>query len=183
MAVNNVLKDKDGNILNPKIPRYEKLVDYTLESDSNEIVISNLNIKPGATFEMMIDGSSNPSDATTVNIGCYPNNNNNFNIARVVGFENNSGNIYSLYNQNTNNLYIARIIKGNNFIVDSGFSWNGSFLKNISSYSTPSLNDAYSFGNLSSMVNFSDSKLTSLRIVIGSGQFVAGTRVKIYGKV
>ena len=31
MAVNNVLKDKLGNILNPKIPRYENLKNYSEE--------------------------------------------------------------------------------------------------------------------------------------------------------
>ena len=31
MAVNNVLKDKDNNILNPKIPRYEGLINFSAE--------------------------------------------------------------------------------------------------------------------------------------------------------
>lgn len=43
MAVNNVLKDKDNKILNPKIPRYENLK-YTLSNDETEtgrIIIYN----------------------------------------------------------------------------------------------------------------------------------------------
>lgn len=42
---NNILKDKDNNILDPKIPRCEKLVDYTLDASTDEINISTLKIK------------------------------------------------------------------------------------------------------------------------------------------
>ena len=35
MAINNVLKDKLGNILNPKIPRYEKMVATELFNNSS----------------------------------------------------------------------------------------------------------------------------------------------------
>lgn len=34
MAVNNVLKDKNSNILNPKIPRYEKKIIWTNTDDT-----------------------------------------------------------------------------------------------------------------------------------------------------
>ena len=183
MAENNVLKDKDGNILNPKIPRYEKLVDYTLESDSNEIMISNLNIKPGATFEMMIDGTSTTANAEVVNVGCYPNEKGAYDISRVVGFENNARNINSVYNVSTPNMYLGRVVRGNQFIINSTFNWNGTYLKNLSFYATPGIADYFVVGNLCAMVSFSDETLTSIRITIASGQFVAGTRVKIYGKV
>lgn len=179
---NNCLKDKTGTQINPVIPRYEKLADVTLEGDSSEITIP-LDLDPGVAFKLLIDGSTGPSDSSLTNVGCYPNNNNAFSVARVAGFENNAGNINSVYNVATSNMYLARVIKGNNFIVDVDFSWNGSFLKNISSYATPGINNVFIFGNLSSIVTLSDNKLTSLRITITSGQFVAGTRVKIYGKV
>lgn len=182
MAENNVLKDKDGNILNPKIPRYEKLADIVLENDSSEINIP-LSLDPGVTFKLLIDGTTAPSDNSLVNVGCYPNNNNTFAVARVVGLENNASNINGIYNIATNNMYLARVVKGNNFIVEADFNWNGSFLKNISSYATPGLSEAFVLGNLSSIVTLTDNKLTSFKISIASGQFVAGTRVKIYGKV
>lgn len=183
MAENNVLKDKLGKILNPKIPRYEKLVDYTLESDSNEIMISNLNIKPGETFEMMLDGTTTTANAEVVNVGCYPNEKGAYDISRVAGFENNASNINSVYNVNTPNMYLGRVVRGNQFIINSSFNWNGTYLKNLSSYATPSINNYFIVGNLCAMVSFSDETLTSIRITIASGQFVAGTRIKIYGKV
>ena len=183
MAVNNVLKDKLGNIFNPKIPRYERLADYTLGSDSNEMLISNLNIKSGTTFKMVIDGTTTTANSELVNVGCYPNGNENFTVARVVGFENNAKNINSVYNASTSNMYLGRVARGNQFIIDSAFSWSGTYLKNISSYATPATDGYFIFGNLSAMLSFSDETLTSIKITIASGQFVAGTRVKIYGKV
>lgn len=163
--------------------RYEKLVDYTLESDSNEIMISNLNIKPGETFEMMLDGTTTTANAELVNVGCYPNKKGAYDISRVAGFENNASNINSVYNVNTSNMYLGRVVRGNQFIINSSFNWNGTYLKNLSSYATPGINNYFVVGNLCAMVSFSDETLTSIRITVASGQFVAGTRVKIYGKV
>ena len=183
MAVNNVLKDKLGNILNPKIPRYEKLADYILESDSNEIVISNLNIKPGTTFEIMIDGTSTTSNGEIVNVGCYPNEKGTYDISRVAGLENNASNINSIYNVNTPNMYLGRVVRGNQFIINSSLSWNGAYLKALCSYASPGIDNYFIVGNLCAMVSFSDETLTSIRITIASGQLVAGTRAKIYGKV
>lgn len=177
--MNEVLKNNEGKILNPKIPRYETLIDYILENNSNEIIINNLNIAPNTPIEILIDGSTNPFSESPVNIGCYPNDKNTFSVARVTGIENNAGNINSLYNTNINNLYLGRVVLGNHFMVKSFISWGGAYLKNLSLYNTPSLNNIFVFGEMGSMINLSDSTITSLKIVIASGEFVAGTRVKI----
>ena len=178
--MNDVLKDNEGKILNPKIPRYEDLIDYILENNSNEIIIDGLNIAPNTPIEILIDGSTSSSSGEVVNVGCYPNEKNTFSVARVTGIENNAGNIYSIYNINTNNLYLGRVILGNQFMLKSFINWEGTYLKNDSSYDTPSINNSFIFGKMGSMINLSDSTITSLKIAIASGEFVAGNRVKIY---
>ncbi len=44
MATINVLKDKSGNILNPKIPRYEKIKTKKLWSNSDPTKVLNANV-------------------------------------------------------------------------------------------------------------------------------------------
>ena len=158
----------------------QTLYETILDRDSNTIMINNLNIKPGATFQIVIDGTTTTtSSGEVVNVGCYPNDKSTYNICRVVGSENNSGNINSVYNVNTPNMYLGRVARGNQFIINSYCSWLGTYLKNLSSYATPGLNNIFIAGNLCSMVNLSDETLTSIRIVIASGQFVTGTKVSI----
>lgn len=157
----------------------QTLYETVLDGDSNTIMINNLNIKPGATFQIVIDGATTVSSGELVNVGCYPNDKSTYNICRVVGSENNSGNINSIYNVNVPNMYLGRVVRGNQFIINSYCSWLGTYLKNLSFYATPGLNNIFIAGNLCSMVNLSDETLTSIRITIASGQFVTGTKVSI----
>lgn len=157
----------------------QTLYETILDRDSNTIMINNLNIKPGATFQIVIDGTTTTSSGEVVNVGCYPNDKSTYNICRVVGSENNNGNINSVYNVNAPNMYLGRVVKGSQFIINSYCSWLGTYLKNLSSYATPGIDNIFIAGNLCSMVNLSDETLTSIRIVIASGQFIAGTKISI----
>ena len=157
----------------------QTLYETVLDGDSNTIIINNLNIKPGTSFQIIIDGTTTSSSGEIVNIGCYPNDKSAYDICRVVGIENNASNINSIYNTNTSNMYMGRVVRGNQFIINSYCSWLGTYLKNLSSYATPGINNIFIAGNLCSMVNLSDETLTSIRIVIASGQFVTGTKVSI----
>ena len=154
------------------------LYEDVLDENSNNIIINNLNIKPGTTFQIIIDGSTTTGN-DLVTVSCNVNNKFEYDIARVVGFENNSGVINSVYNTNTSNFYLGRVIRGNQFMINSYCTWLGMYLKNFSSYATPSINNVFVVGNLSSMVNLSDETLTSIRITITSGQFIAGTKISI----
>lgn len=157
----------------------QTLYETVLDGDSNTIIINNLNIKPGTSFQIIIDGTATSSSREILDVGCYPNDKSAYDICRVVGIENKTNNINSVYNASTPNMYLGKVIRGNQFIINSTFNWNGTYLKNLSDYATPGINNYFIVGNLCAMVSLSDETLTSIRITIASGQFVTGTKVSI----
>ena len=157
----------------------QTLYETVLDGDSNTIIINNLNIKPGTSFQIIIDGTTTSSSREILDIGCYPNDKSAYDICRVVGIENKAGNINSVYNVSTPNMYLGKVVRGNQFIINSTFNWNGTYLKNLSDYATPGITNHFIVGNLCAMVSLSDETLTSIRITIASGQFVTGTKVSI----
>lgn len=172
---NNILKDKDNNILDPKIPRYEKLVDYTLDASTDEINISTLKIKAGDNFQVLIDGGLDNTTEDYENVRCYPNSKSTFTVARVIGVENRNNVVSGILNGNTDGFYIGRSDKNANFLAITQISWQGSYLKGNCTYGSSSI-----AGFLNSLVDFSDEMLTTLKIKTNSGTFRAGTKIKIY---
>lgn len=180
MANHNVLK-LNGQIMQFDNPnkRYEKALklvsDIKLESNINEITINNLKIKANSIFKIVIDGALDNITTDYENIRCYLNNNLTFSNSRVIGVENRNTVITSIFNSNTQSLYIGRGDNNANFFVTSTLSYEGNFVKNNSVYGSSTIS-----GFLSSLVSFDDELLTSLKIKVNSGTFRSGTRIKIY---
>lgn len=178
MAVNNVFKDKLGNILNPKIPRYEnKIVDLTLDNDTNEITINNLNLKPNVKFEIIIDGHINSQDGEFSNVMLFPNEINNFSVSRAIGIENRTSQLTSIYNASTNSLYLGRSTINANFLINCDLSWQGSYIKNNALYGSSNIS-----GSLSGLIDFSDDVINSLKLKSSVGKFTKDTRILILKK-
>lgn len=179
MAVNNVFKNKDDVILNPKIPRYEKTLklvsEIKLESNSDEIIVDNLKVKSGSSFQIIVDGAIDNITSDYENIRCYPNNNSTFLYSRVIGIENRNTVITSIFNSNTQSLYIGRSDNNANFLVTAILSYQGNFIKSNGEYGSSTIS-----GFINSLINFDEELLTSLKIKINSGTFRSGTKVKIY---
>ena len=152
---------------------------YTLSSNTNDVTMTGLNIQQGEPFQIIIDGITTTSNGELVNVGCYPNNKTTFDIARVTGIQNHNGSVGSIYNTNTPNMYLGRVIRGSQFMIKGTLSWEDNFLKNLSEYSTPSINNYFTVGHMGSMISLADDTITSLRFTIADGQFVAGTKIII----
>lgn len=153
--------------------------DFTVESDTNEITINDLNLEIGKNYRLLVNGHSSGGSGLT-NITLLPNGINSYSVSRIAGMENNNGSINSVFNTNTQALYIGRVYIGNNYSLDSLLLLNENYAKNISQYVTPGTDGSYCFGNLGGIVNIENVPVTSLKIKIASGQIKTGTNIKIY---
>ena len=175
---NTVLKDKDDKIINPKIPRYEKkFFDLILESDLNEINITDLKLKPNVQLEIIIDGHINAPSGEYTNIILLPNEINNFSVSRTIGSENRNGQVTSILNNNTNSLYLGRSTINSNFFINCDISWQGSYIKNNALYSSSSI-----AGSLGGLIEFKSDLIKSLKLKSSIGNFTKGTRILILEK-
>lgn len=175
---NAVLKDKDDKIINPKIPRYEKkFFDLILESDLNEINITDLKLKPNVQLEIIIDGHINAPSGEYTNIILLPNEINNFSVSRTIGSENRNGQITSILNNNTNSLYLGRSTINSNFFINSELSWMDDYIKNNALYSSSSI-----AGSLGGLIEFKSDLIKSLKLKSSIGNFTKGTRILILEK-
>lgn len=188
--VANTNANNIGNLKNLNTTDKESLVeainssnhlikDFIVELDTDEITIDNLNLEIGKNYRILINGASSGGSGLT-NITLLPNGITSYSVSRVAGLENNNGSINSVFNTNTQSLYLGRVYLGNNYSLDNLLLLNETFAKNISQYGTPATDGSYCFGNLSCIVNIANSPITSLVIKIGSGQITAGTNIKIY---
>lgn len=153
--------------------------DFIVELDTDEITIDNLNLEIGKNYRILMNGSSSGGSGLA-NIILMPNGITSYSVSRIVGLENNNGSINSLFNANTQGLYLGRVYRGINYSLDSLLLLNERFAKNISQYGAPGTDGSYCFGNLSGIVNIENSPITSLVIKINDGQITAGTNIKIY---
>lgn len=153
--------------------------DFIVELGTDEITIDNLNLEIGKNYRILMNGASSGGSGLT-NIILLPNGITSYSVSRIAGLENNNGSINSVFNANTQALYLGRIYLGNNYSLDNLLLLNETFAKNISQYGTPGTDGSYCFGNLSCIVNIANSPITSLVIKIGNGQITAGTNIKIY---
>lgn len=153
--------------------------DFIVELDTDEITIDNLNLEIGKNYRILMNGTSSGGSGLT-NIILLPNGITSYSVSRIAGLENNNGSINSLFNTNTQSLYLGRVYLGINYSLDSLLLLNEEFAKNISQYGTPGTDGSCCFGNLSGVVNIENSPITSLIIKINNGQITAGTNIKIY---
>ena len=153
--------------------------DFIVELDTDEITIDNLNLEIGKNYRILMNGASSGGSGLT-NITLLLNGVTSYSVSRVTGLENNNGSINSVFNTNTQALYLGRVYFGNNYSIDNVLLLNDTFAKNVSQYGTPGTDGSYCFGNLSGIVNIENSPITSLIIKINNGQITAGTNVKIY---
>lgn len=153
--------------------------DFIVELDTDEITIDNLSLEIGKNYRILMNGASSGESGLT-NIILLPNGITSYSVSRIAGLENNNGSINSLFNTNTQSLYLGRVYHGINYSLDSLLLLNEKFAKNISQYGTPGTDGSYCFGNLSGIVNIENSPITSLIIKINNGQITAGTNIKIY---
>lgn len=153
--------------------------DFIVELDTDEITIDNLNLEIGKNYRILMNGASGGGSGLT-NIILLPNGITSYSVSRIAGLENNNGSINSVFNTNTQSLYLGRVYLGNNYSIDNVLLLNDTFAKNISQYGTPGTDGSYCFGNLSGIVNIANGSITSLTIKIASGQITSGTNIKIY---
>lgn len=189
-GVANTNANNIGNLENLNTTDKESLVeainssnhlikDFVVELDTDEITIDNLNLEIGKNYKILLNGASSGGSGLT-NIILLPNGKTSYSVSRIAGLENNNGSINSLFNTNTQALYLGRVYLGINYSLDSLLLLNETFAKNISQYGTPGTDGSYCFGNLSGIVNIENSPITSLIIKINNGQITAGTNIKIY---
>ena len=196
MAIELVqFEDKQNINEKPELPRINKVIDADINelkdvanTNANNVGnLENLNTTDKESLVEAINSSNHlikdfivELDTDETNIILLPNGITSYSVSRIAGLENNNGSINSLFNTNTQSLYLGRVYLGINYSLDSLLLLNEEFAKNISQYGTPGTDGSCCFGNLSGVVNIENSPITSLIIKINNGQITAGTNIKIY---